>query len=502
MKAMSLARACALLLMVPFGLAGQDPPEEPTRERYESEGTVVIAGETVAYDAVVSSIILRDTKGNPTGEVFFTAYFRRGASDPARRPITFAYNGGPGSSSYWLHMGVLGPRRVRITSNEHASPAPYEVVDNAFSILAQTDLVMIDPVGTGFSRPLGDTQGSAFWGVDEDAASLTQFIQRFLSQHGRWNSPKYLLGESYGTMRSAVLAATLQGANIDLNGIILVSAVLDLQTLIFSPGDDVPYLVNLPAYAATSWYLDALPDRPPDLATFLREVEAFALEDYATALLAGNGLDPATRIGVLDRLHAYTGLRRDFLDRADLRVTAPEFEKELLRSQGKVVGRLDSRFVGPAGDLLAQTPSYDPQSSAISGAFTAAWNTYLRERLGYDGEREYVPSGNVQPWNWDHGAASGFGQAGITNVGPDLAGALRRNPTLEVLLVNGLYDLATPYFAAVWTMDHLGLPADLRDNIQREDFEAGHMMYIHEPLLPQWRQAMDAFYQRTSGSGG
>lgn len=501
MNVTSLARACVLLWLLPVCLAAQDTLEEPAGVSYESEGSVVIGGETVSYRAVVGSIILRDTEGTPTGEVFFTAYFRKGVSDVTRRPLTFAYNGGPGSSSYWLHMGVLGPRRVRITSTDHASPAPYETVDNAFSILAQTDLVMVDPIGTGFSRPLGDTEGSAFWGVDEDATSLTQFIQRFLSQAGRWNSPKYLLGESYGTMRSAVLAGTLQQANIDLNGIILVSAVLDLQTLIFSPGDDVPYMVNLPAYAATAWYLEALPDRPPELAVFLKEVEAFALTDYAVALLAGNGLDTATRAVILDRLHAYTGLSKDFLDRADLRVTAPEFEKELLRAQGKVVGRLDSRFVGHSGDLLAQTPSYDPQSSAISGAFTAAWNTYLREELGYDGEREYVPSGNVQPWNWDHGVASGFGQAGITNVGPDLAGALRRNPTLEVLLVNGLYDLATPYFAAVWTMDHLGLPADLRGNIQREDFEAGHMMYIHEPLLPQWSEAMAAFYGRTSGAG-
>jgi carboxypeptidase C (cathepsin A) len=203
---------------------------------------------------------------------------------------------------------------------------------------------------------------------------------------------------------------------------------------------------------------------------------------------------------VLDRLHAYTGLDRDFLHRADLRVTAPEFEKELLRDEGKIVGRLDSRFVGASGDLLAQTPAYDPQASAISGAFTAAWNTYLRDELGYDGEREYLPRGAVYPWNWEHGPVTGFAQTGITNVGPDLAEALRQNPHLEVLLVNGLYDLATPYFAAVWTMDHLGLPPDLRDNIQREDFEAGHMMYIHEPLLPQWKTALDAFIDRTSGS--
>jgi carboxypeptidase C (cathepsin A) len=298
-----------------------------------------------------------------------------------------------------------------------------------------------------------------------------------------------------------VLAGTLQRANIDLNGIVLVSAVLDLQTLTFSPGDDLPYVVNLPSYAATAWYLDALPGtRPTELEPFLAEVEAFALGGYATALLAGGTLANADRNRILDRLQAYTGLSRDFLEKANLRVSAPEFEKELLRDRGLVVGRLDSRFTGPTGDLLDRTPSQDPQSSAISGAFAAAWNTYLRGELGYDGEREYVPSGNVRPWNWEHGPAAGFGQTGLTNVGPDLARALERNPKLEVLLVSGLYDLATPYFAAVWTMDHLGLPADLRDNIQRADFEAGHMMYVHEPSLPIWKETLDAFIERTAGS--
>jgi carboxypeptidase C (cathepsin A) len=358
---------------------------------------------------------------------------------------------------------------------------------------------MVDPVGTGFSRPLGDTPGSDFWGVEQDAASLTRFIQRYLSEHRRWNSPKYLLGESYGTMRSAVLAEALQNANIDLNGIVLVSSVLDLSTLIFSPGDDVPYITHLPSYALVARYLGLLPDEHPDMAAFMAEVEAFALDEYAPALLKGSALAPEERSRILDRLVAYTGLDRDYLDRADLRVTSSEFEQELLRDRGLVVGRLDARFTGVQDDPLGQTADYDPQSSAIRGAYTAAWNTYLRGELGYDGDREYVPSGNVQPWDWSFGPNAGFGQAGFTNVGPALARALRRNPTLEVLLVNGLYDLATPYFPAVWTMDQLGLPPGLRDNIRRVDFEAGHMMYVHEPSLPRWREALTAFIDRTSG---
>jgi len=472
---------------------------EPTPAHYPSHHSITVAGQNVEYDALVGSIILRDAKEKATGEIFYTAYTRSGVKDVSHRPIIFSYNGGPGSSSFWLHMGVMGPRRVVVPGTDHVPPAPYKVVDNEYTLLDKADIVMIDPVGTGFSRPLGKTKGKAFWGIDEDARSITQFIQRYLSQNDRWNSPKYLLGESYGTTRSAALSATLQRANIYLNGIVLVSAVLDFRTILFSPGDDVPYIVNLPSYAATAWYHEALPDRPAELQPFLTEVEHFAVHDYATALLAGSKLDPAERDRILGKLHAYTGLSRDYLDRADLRVTAPEFEKELLRKKGEVVGRLDARFVGASGDLLAQTPSQDPQSSAISSAFAAAWNTYLRKELGYDGKREYVPSGNVQPWNFKHGRGIGFGLAGVPNVGPDLAGAIERNPTLQVLLVSGLYDLATPYFAAEWTMDHLGLPKQLRDNIRTVHFEAGHMMYVHQGSLPRWREAIGAFIDRTSG---
>ncbi len=300
-----------------------------------------------------------------------------------------------------------------------------------------------------------------------------------------------------------MLARHLQGANIDLNGIVLVSAVLEFRTIQFAPGDDLPYVVNLPSYAVVSEYLDALPGgRPADRDAFVTEVEEWALTDYATALLAGSTLDPATRAEIIDRMHAYTGLGRDFIDKADLRVAAPAFGAELLRDRGEIVGRLDARFTGPAGDMLAPRPSHDPQSTAISSAYTSAFNTYLRDELGYDGHREYVPSGATRNWNWSRAQGGGaFGRgSGTPNVGPDLATAIRRNPALEVLLINGIYDLATPYFAAVWTMDHLGLPPELRDNIQRADFEAGHMMYVEESLLPQWRETLTAFLRRTSGT--
>ena len=499
--------ALGFVLLAPAlvpGLSGQEAPHpqiDPQPARYESHHSIRVGDETVEYDAVVGSIILRGGDEEATAELFYTAYFRTGVEDQPSRPIMFSYNGGPGSASFWLHMGIMGPRRVVTPVVGHQAPPPHILEDNQYTLLDKTDIVMIDPVGTGFSRSLGDTPGSDFWGIDEDAASLTRFIRRFLSQYQRWNSPRYLLGESYGTTRSAVLARHLQGANMDLNGIVLVSAVLDFRTIQFAPGDDLPYVVNLPSYAVVSAYLGALPGAvPDDHEAFMKEVEEWALTDYATALLRGGTLDGATRSQIIDDMHRYTGLSREFIDRADLRVSAPEFEKELLRSQGLVVGRLDARFTGPSGDLLEPTPDHDPQSTAISSAYTSAFNTYLREELGYDGEREYTPSGATRNWNWQRAQGEGFIRgAGTPNVGPDLATAIRFNPNLEVLLVNGIYDLATPYFAAVWTMDHLGLPNNLRDNIQRADFRAGHMMYVEQSLLPQWKETLDAFIERTSG---
>ena len=481
--------------------AQEDSPPEPTPSRWESHHSISVNGETVEYDAVLGSTILRDTQEKATAELFYTAYFRTNGGDPSTRPIIFAYNGGPGSASFWLHMGIMGPRRVVTPNVGQQAPPPYPLEDNEYTLLDKADIVMIDPVGTGFSRPAGEATGTDFWGLDEDARSLTQFIRRFLSEYERWNSPRYLLGESYGTTRSAVLARHLQGANIDLNGIVLVSAVLDFNTILFPAGATLPYILNVPSFAVAAAYLDALPGgKPADLEAFKKEVEQWAMTDYATTILAGGAVDPQKRRTVLEQMHRYTGLSRDFLDQSDLRVSAPEFEKELLRDQRLVVGRLDARFTGPTGDQLETTPSHDPQSSAISSAYTSVFNTYIRSELGYDGNREYVPSGMARPWNWDRGTNIGFGLPGIPNVAPDLATAIERNPRLEVLLINGIYDLATPYFAAVWTMDNMGLPPDLRDNIQRADFAAGHTMYVEQTLLPQWKRTLDAFIERTSGS--
>jgi carboxypeptidase C (cathepsin A) len=470
--------------------------------RWETSHSIEVSGVTVEYDAVVTGLQLDNDDGAPAAQLWYTAYFRTNGAAPQERPLVFSYNGGPGSASFWLHMGIMGPRRVVTPDVGPQGAPPYPLEDNAWTILDIADIVMVDPIGTGFSHTLGETPGSDYWGIDEDAKSLAQFIRRFLSTHDRWNSPRYLLGESYGTTRSAVLASHLQRANIDLNGIVLVSSILQFNTIQFAPGDDLPYIVNLPSYTVAARYLDALPEKTPaDLETLMAEVEEWTLTEYATALLRGSTLDADTRARVIDRLHRYTGLSHDFIDKSDLRVTAPAFEAELLRDQGKIVGRLDARFTGPAGDTLGARPSHDPQSTAISSAYTSAFNSYLRGELGYDGDREYVPSGATRNWNWGRLRGGGvFGRGGGTpNVTPDLARAMKRNPDLKVLLVNGIYDLATPYFAAVWSIEQMGLPPELRANIERADFAAGHMMYVEESLLPQWREDVGGFIERTSG---
>ena len=496
-----LVLAASLVAQETEGKAEVKPAgPEPEPANWTTTHAVEINGKRVAYDATVGSIILRDESEKATAELFYTAYFRTNGGS-GERPLLFSFNGGPGSASFWLHMGVMGPKRVVTPEVGQQAPPPYPIEVNQASVLDVADIVMIDPVGTGLSRPAGEAEGKMFWGIDEDAASLTQFIRRFLSQYERWNSPRYLLGESYGTTRSAVLAVHLQRANIDLNGIVLVSAVLDFNTIGFPEGAVVPYIVNVPSYAVTSAYLDALPDgQPSDLEAFMSEVEAWAVTDYATTILAGSTVEATQRAQVLEQMHRYTGLSKDFLDKANLRVSAPEYEKELLRDKGLVVGRLDARFVGPSGDIFENRPSHDPQSTAISSAYTSAFNDYLRSELGYDGEREYVPSGMVRDWNWDRTfGRQFFGRGSAPNVAPDLARALTRNPRLEILLINGIYDLATPYFAAVWSLDNLNLPPDLRDNIERADFAAGHMMYVEQSLLDQWRDTLVRFVDRTSG---
>ena len=459
--------------------------------------TVTVDGEEIDYTATTGTMILENDEGEPVASFGYTAYSKDGVEDKSSRPLTFSYNGGPGSSSVWLHMGVMGPKRVVVNDPSTTPPAPYELTENQYSMLDATDVVMVDPVGTGVSRAIGEAEGSDFWGVDQDIRSVSNFIQNYISANDRWNSPKYLLGESYGTTRSAGIASYLQGQGIALNGVVLVSTVLDLRTIAFGDADNVPYVSYLPTYAAVAWYHDQLDDKPESLEGFVEDAREFARGPYASALMQGDELSDSRRQQIIDQLARFTGLSTDYLDKANMRVTQSEFTKQLLRDEGQTVGRLDSRYTGYSLDDLSQTAIYDPQSSAISPAYTTMFMKYYENELKASTDTQYNISAYSLPgfeWDWQRGG-SYFPTSPTT--APDLAEAMTKNPNLEVLVLNGYYDLATPFMGAEYTMDHLGIPAELQNNITEKYYKAGHMMYIHEPSLEKFHDDVEGFIERT-----
>ncbi len=478
--------------------------EAPKAEASVTSHTVTIGGTPVAYSATAGTLIVRNEKDEPWASMGYVSYVRKETGDAGKRPVTFAYNGGPGSSSVWLHMGALGPKRIVVSDPEPTPPPPYRLVDNAFSLLDRTDLVMIDPVGTGISRAVGDAKEKDFWGVDPDIDSVSRFIRQWVTENGRWNSPKYLLGESYGTTRSAGVVDALQTRfGMSFNGVILVSVALDLEAIFNMPGNDRPFPLFLPTYAATAWYQKALPSRPEKLEPFLDEVRAFASGPYAVALMKGDGLDPAERAAVIRKLHAFTGLSEDYLDKANLRVRQAQFTQELLRTNRTTVGRLDSRFTGPTLDALAEDAGYDPQSAAISHAYTAGFLQYYTGELMAPTARTYAITNFeiARAWDPKHkppGPPQLFSWPTLPNTGLDLAHALKYNPDLRVLVLNGYYDLATPFFASEYMFSHLGLPADLRGHIETKYYPAGHMMYVQESSLAQFKADVAGFLDRTS----
>ncbi len=475
----------------------------PKDEKSVTRGSVTVNGQRIGYTATAGTLVLKDKTGKPTGSMFYVAYVRDGVSDPSRRPITFLYNGGPGSSSVWLHMGAFGPVRVISGDAHHTAPAPYQVIDNQYSLLDASDLVFIDAMGTGFSRILDKAHGGVgtpkdFYGVDADGKAFAQFIYDYLSRNDRWNSPKYLLGESYGTTRSAVLANDLEQDGIDLNGVLLLSSILNFETASFNPGNDLPYITFLPSYAAVACYHKVV-QCPADLAGYLAQVRAFAGGEYASALMQGDKLAPAQKAEVIARLAQYTGLKPDYLEKADLRVSLFQFMAELQRNRGLVTGRLDGRYSGAAADLLGEYAMNDPQSDAITGPYTAAFNRYVRQTLKFGEDRHYeILSDTVgKDWDWKHNTGRRFNWPGFTNVAPDLAEAMRTNPHLKVEVENGYYDLATPFYATEYTVDHMGLPPDLRSNISFKFYDCGHMLYEHLPSLEQLHANLVRFYRAT-----
>ena len=478
------------------------PPPPPVDVLSQTAHTIVINGETIAYTATAGRLVLKaedEKEGEkPKASIFFVAYTRdRGpdmdeATHAAARPITFSFNGGPGSSSVWLHLGLLGPRRVVLEEDGRPVPPPYRLVDNDYSLLDKTDLVFIDPVTTGFSRAVPGEADKQFHGFKADIESVGDFIRLYVSRNHRWASPRYLIGESYGTTRAAGLSGYLQERHgLYLNGIMLVSVVLNFMTLRFAPGNDLPYLLFLPTYAATAHYHGRLgQDVPGDLPALLAEVEGFAMNEYALALLRGDALPTEERAAIAARLARYTGLSADYIDRTNLRIDIHRFVKELLRDRRRTVGRLDSRYTGIDRDAAGEHHEFDPSYALIQGPYTGLLNDYVRRELRFESDLPYeILSDRVHPWSFDEH------QNSYVNVGETLRQAMSMNPHLRVFVANGYYDLATPYLATRYTFDHLELDESLRGNVSMTHYEAGHMMYIHDPSLAQLRDDLAAFLE-------
>lgn len=452
---------------------------------------VSVAGESLKYRAHVGMLPIRTDEGEAEAGIFYMAYLREGVEDPTRRPLMFSFNGGPGSASVWLHLGALGPKRVE-TLDDGMPPPPYRVIPNEHTWLAATDLVFIDPVGTGYSRPRNTEVGKKFWGLKGDIESVGEFIRLFLTRFGRWSSPLYIVGESYGTTRAAGLAGHLIDRGIALNGIVLVSSILNFQTARFAKGNDLPYVLFLPTYTATAWYHRRLPeDLQGDLQTTLRQVEVWAAGPYAEALARGDMLTDAERREVIRQLARFTGLSEEYVDESDLRIQIHRFCKELLRREKRTVGRLDSRFKGIDAIAVTERPDYDPAIAAIMPPYTSAFNDYVRRELRYETDDVYqvLGTGIKSPWDWGS-AADGY---------PDTSDALRsafsKNPHMQVFVASGYFDLATPYFATQYTLSHMGLDPELRGNIRTGYYEAGHMMYVHSESLARLKADVTEFIQ-------
>jgi len=468
-------------------------PEAPEDRAVVSSHGVRIGASDVRYDATAGTLVLKTEEGAPKAEVFYFAYVRTDVEPGERgdRPITFCFNGGPGSSSVWLHLGLFGPRRVAMGPDGFAPPPPYELVDNAQSLLDVTDFVFIDPVTTGYSRPAAGEDPDQFHGLAEDAEWVAEFIRLYVTRNERWESPKYLSGESYGTTRAARLASVLQERHgMYLNGIVLISAILNFQTARFDRGNDLPYALFLPTYTATAFYHGRLSaELSQDLDATLAEVEEFAAGEYTLALMQGDALGAAEVERIAGKLARFTGLSADYVERSNLRIGIHRFCKELRRDEDRTVGRLDSRFSGTDYDAAGDTPDFDPSMAAIRGPYTATLNHYVRAELGFESDLPYeILTGRVYPWSYAEA------ENRYVNVADDLREAMTQNPALKVYVANGRYDLATPYFATEYTFDHLGLDPELRGNVTMGDFAAGHMMYIHEPSLVQLRDELLEFY--------
>ncbi|MEL6791613.1 MAG: peptidase S10 [Pseudomonadota bacterium] len=471
--------------------------EKAEPRRFVSEHALILGDEEIAFTAIAGETFIKNAKGDDIASIFSTSYIAKGHDDPRTRPVAFVFNGGPGSASLWLHMGVFGPKRLQLPVDEDGNPLddgapPYDMQENPYSALDVADLVFVDPVGTGFSKALGDEDPEQFWGVTADAKSLREFIRLWLTEHRRWNSPKYLMGESYGTTRIAALVNELEGGltDIAINGAVLISVVLNFNLDDTVPGNAAGYAGLLPTYAATAWYHDQI-DRARwdnDLEKFLGEVREFAIDDYVPGLMRGRDLPSDQRDSMANALSGYIGLDPDYLVRSHLTVRLQPFMRELLRDQGISVGRLDSRFTGVEADGVGQNPEFDPSFYGIDAGYTAAMLDYFTRDLAVDMIDPYTTIGGVRNWDWATREAGG--SRSFLNVAPYLERAMRQNKDLRILAANGYYDHATPFFATELTFNQPGFDAD---RVSLTYYEAGHMMYIHGPSLEKLAEDVRQF---------
>jgi len=464
--------------------------KEPKDELSETTNSVTINGVPVKYNSTAGTLVIKDEEGKAHVSFFFVAYTRLDATNAGERPVTFSFNGGPGSSSVWLHLGLLGPRRVFLKEDGSLPPPPFHLIDNPYSLLDESDLVFIDPVSTGYTRAVPGEDARKYHGVDQDLQSVGDFIRLYTTRYKRWDSPKFLIGESYGTTRAAGLSGYLENRfGMYLNGIALVSSVLDFSTISFNAGNDLPFVLYLPTETAVAWFHKKLPpDLQADRKKALMESEQYALGDYSRALMQGSALSAPDRQRVIKEVARLTGLSGDYVDRANLRVHASRYFKELLRQERLIIGRYDARRTGTDLDAVGESAEYDPSFTSVLGPFTATLNDYVRRELKFESDLPYeVLTGKVQPWDFND----------ARNHYLDVAETLRRsmthNPYLKVFVANGYYDMATPYLATRYTFDHMGLPPNLQTNVSMGYYEAGHMMYVNQPSLAALKHDLAAF---------
>jgi carboxypeptidase C (cathepsin A) len=472
------------------------PPEKTSATHHE----LSMGGKSLKYAATAGTLLIRDEEDKPYGSMFYAAYTLDGA-DSSTRPVSFLYNGGPGAATLWLHMGSFSPVRIETDSPNPTSGPPFKLIPNQYSLLDKTDLVFVDAPLTGYSRAVGKGLAKDFTGVDQDLKAFDRFIGRYISVNQRWNSPKFLIGESYGTTRSAGLSDLLANDGIQLNGIVLISSILNYA--IRSPGYDMIYIGNVPSYAAAAWYFNKVQNKPPDISTWVQQARDFASGPYAQALFQGDRLPAAQLDSVAKEMSRLTGLSEQYIKEANLRVSPTRFRKEVMRGDRRTLGRYDMRFEGIDLDAAGENPSYDASDTGITGAYVAAIHDYLERELKYDSTESYkVSAGSIGQWDWKHKPPSGGPGPGGEQLAPyvagDLGAAIRKNPHLKVFSANGYFDLATPFFLTEYDLNHMNLEPDLRGNVQFGYYPSGHMIYLNVDALKQLRDDLAGFIEKAS----